>query len=340
MSDFACLKIGPEGYVCGLGDFASSALPPQSPDDVAFYINDFQLGDPAPWKRPQRWLLAEDAPRALNGSAASVGGFPAIEWSGLGGAEFRQIYEEIQQSITDGRLEKSVPVLAERGRVTAGDPAAMVHALGGLPEATWGYGWQLGHSGIVGATPERLFSLDGPLLATMALAGTSPRHETEAFLTDPKEIREHEYVVDYLLGKLSALGTVERSPRFVMDLGSIVHFASRIQVELRLPAPGIDELMRLLHPTPALGAYPRGDGALRQLLDYRRRLGAPAFFGAPFGVWWDGRFHSVVMIRNVSWEGREVWLPSGCGIIRESRFDREWRELALKRNSVKALLGV
>ncbi|MEZ5431131.1 MAG: hypothetical protein R3F31_08125 [Verrucomicrobiales bacterium] len=38
--------------------------------------------------------------------------------------------------------------------------------------------------------------------------------------------------------------------------------------------------------------------------------------------------------------GREVWLPSGCGIIRESRFDREWRELALKRNSVKALLGV
>lgn len=341
MSDFACLKIGPKGYICGLGRFTASAEAPRSADDVAFYINDFQLSDPAPWKRPERHLLAHDAPRALNGSASPPGGgFPSIEWSGLGGAAFREVYEEIQAAIAEGRVEKSVPVLAERGEVTAGEPSAMIHALGDLPEPTWGYGWQLGANGIVGATPEVFFSLEGPWLETMALAGTCPRHEAGAFLDDPKEIREHEYVVDFLLGRLGELGAVERQPRTVLDLGSIIHFVSDIRVRLRDPLPAIDDLVRRLHPTPALGAYPSGEGALRQLFEYRRRLGAPAHFGAPFGVWWQGRFHSVVMIRNVSWQGREVFLPSGCGIIRESRFDREWRELALKRNSVKALLGV
>ncbi|MEZ5431130.1 MAG: hypothetical protein R3F31_08120 [Verrucomicrobiales bacterium] len=178
------------------------------------------------------------SPGLLNGSAASAGGFPAIEWSGLGGAEFRQIYEEIQQSITDSRLEKECAGPWRSGGGVTGDPAAMVHALGGLPEATWGYGWQLGHSGIVGATPERLFPSMDRCWRPWHWREPRPGMKPRLFLTDPKEIREHEYVVDYLLGKLSALGTVERSPRFVMDLGSIVHFL-RIQVELRLPAPGL-----------------------------------------------------------------------------------------------------
>jgi len=102
----------------------------------------------------------------------------------------------------------------------------------------------------------------------------------------------------------------------------------------------LDALIRLMHPTPALGAYPRGEGALRMLFEFRDRLKAPPHFGSPFGGLWKGEFRSVVAIRNVSWSGSDMFLPSGCGIIRESRFDREWRELALKRNSVKALLGV
>ena len=61
---------------------------------------------------------------------------------------------------------------------------------------------------------------------------------------------------------------------------------------------------------------------------------------APFGVLVDRAFHSVVAIRNVSWSGKSVFLPSGCGVIAESSFENEWRELSLKRRAVKDLLGL
>lgn len=336
--DFAFLKIGPGRFACGTGPFSAAAEPPADCRE-AFYINDFALSDPAPWKIPARAFETAD-PRQLlpeNGSTP----LPAVEWHGLREAEFRGVYEEIQREIESGRLEKSVPVITERGRLNGGDPAALVKAVGGAAADLWGYGWRLGDSGTIGATPEQLFNVRDDLLETMALAGTAPKHEAGDFLSDPKEIREHEFVAAYLIEKLSAIGAIVRETREVMDLGTLVHFLSRIRVRLREPVPSLDDLIRLMHPTPALGAYPRGDGALRNLCRHRETLGAPPQFGAPFGVrWHDGEFRSVVAIRNVSWSGAEMRLPAGCGIIRESRFDREWRELALKRNSVKALLGV
>jgi menaquinone-specific isochorismate synthase len=185
-----------------------------------------------------------------------------------------------------------------------------------------------------------LFTLRNGSLEAMALAGTAPLHEINKFPADPKEIFEHELVADYLENLLSPLGTVRREPRTLLHLGSMVHFLTRLTVPVHVGARDLEGLVKRLHPTPALGAWPRGDGALRQLLEYRRRLGVPAHFGAPFGVLHDGGFDVLVAIRNLSWEGEDVFLPSGVGLVSGSRFDREWRELALKRNAVKSLLGV
>ncbi len=310
------------------------------PEDgrAAFYINDFQLGDPSPWKVPAHTFETADVRHLLpdNGSTP----LPAVEWHGLRDGGFREVYEEIQAAIQAGTLEKSVPVITEHGHLNGGDPAALLKAINSAARELRGYGFRLGEAGMVGATPEQLFHVHDGLLETMALAGTAPKHEAGDFLNDAKEILEHEFVAAYLVEKLSELGEIEREARSVMDLGSLVHFLSRIRVRLRDPHPDLDALIRLMHPTPALGAYPRGEGALRMLCQFRERLKAPPHFGAPFGVLWGGVFRCVVAIRNVSWSGNDMFLPSGCGIIRESRFDREWRELALKRNSVKALLGV
>lgn len=336
MIDFAFLRLDSGEFLCGKGPF--QALSTSSDAEVAFYHNDFMLSDACPWKQPAEWFLATD-PRQLllsNGDTP----FPAVEWEGLTDQSFRRIYEDVQSRISCHELEKSVPVLTERGRVRSGDPAALLRAVGDLPEPMWAYGYRFGDSGAVGATPERLFSLENGVLETMALAGTASKHEATEFEVDDKEIREHEFVADYLSERLGTLGEVKRGAREVLDLGSIIHFISRLQVELSDDAPGIDDLMTLLHPTPALGAYPRGEGALRQLMAYREALETPKCFGAPFGVKYLGRFESVVAIRNLSWRGSDVYLPSGCGLIRGSRFENEWRELSLKRNSVKALLGL
>jgi len=336
MIDFAFLRLDSGEFLCGKGPFQS--LEAEADAEVAFYHNDFLLNDPKPWKQPAEWFMVSDPRELLVSNGATP--FPAVEWDGLTDQAFRRIYEDVQSQISCHELEKSVPVLTERGRVRSGDPAALVRAVGALPEPLWAYGYRFGETGAVGATPERLFSLENGMLKTMALAGTASRHEEAEFVLDDKEIREHEFVADYLAKRLEALGKVKRSPREVLDLGSIVHFVTRLQVHLDNEQPNLDDLITLLHPTPALGAYPRGEGALRQLMEYREALETPKNFGAPFGVKREGGFESLVSIRNLSWRGSDVYLPSGCGLIRGSRFENEWRELSLKRNSVKALLGL
>ncbi|MDB4332425.1 chorismate-binding protein, partial [Akkermansiaceae bacterium] len=58
----------------------------------------------------------------------------------------------------------------------------------------------------------------------------------------------------------------------------------------------------------------------------------------PFGLLRDGEFEALVAIRMIGWQGDEFVLPSGCGVIQESRLVNEWRELALKRAAVLELL--
>jgi menaquinone-specific isochorismate synthase len=125
----------------------------------------------------------------------------------------------------------------------------------------------------------------------------------------------------------------------VSEAAGLTHFRTRLSVALAAPAD-LNALVRRLHPTPAVGVLPRDEASLARLMDYRKQLGAPAFFGAPFGLKVGDTFHCVVAIRGIGWNGREVLLPSGCGIVGGSAFDHEWRELRLKRESVATLLGV
>ena len=336
MTDFAFIQISPDRYLCGLGPFRSSET--LDGESVAFYQNHFDLSDPRPWKIPAETFETSDLRVLLPQNGATP--LPEIAWSGLGDTEVREVFDEILSEIEAGKLQKSVPVLTERGKLHRGELAALVKAIDMVPDALQGYGYRIQNRGMIGLSPETLFTLEDGLFSTMALAGTAPRHEMSQFPSDDKEIREHELVADYLCDRLEELGEVRRGKRTILDLGTIVHFQTNIQVRLSDPNPDLGELIKLMHPTPALGACPRGDGALRKLTEYRDRLDAPTEFGAPFGLWYQGKFQSLVAIRNVSWDGSEVCLPSGVGLVRGSRFDREWRELGLKRNSVKALLGV
>jgi menaquinone-specific isochorismate synthase len=105
-------------------------------------------------------------------------------------------------------------------------------------------------------------------------------------------------------------------------------------------APSANDLVRLLHPTPAVGCLPRTDEWLAKLSEYRSFLKVPGFFGAPFGFSQGDTQHMVVSIRGLAWQNNEITLPSGCGIVAGSAFDHEWRELRLKREAVVRLLGL
>lgn len=327
--DIALLK-KPDGRVMmGLGPFSAQAECPKS--GWAFYVNDFALTDATPWKIPHQ--VVELDVSALKKTTCE------LEWDDLTPEPFAAVFSAINEAIKRGEIEKSVPVATERGKLKAGVGRQLMGALGAAHKAFFPYGYTVGDVGFCGLTPELLFHLRKGRLKTMALAGTARADERDVFGYDEKEIREHEYVANTLVAGMSDIGMVKRSERRVMDLGALVHFHTPIEVFMYGDYP-VEFLVKKLHPTPALGPHPRTEVTMKALCDWRELMGCPPMFGAPFGLYDHGEFHAVVLIRGVHWDGSRVAVPSGCGVIEASRLVNEWRELSLKRASVKTLFGL
>jgi len=336
VKDYALLKKGDGAFVFGEGPFEALEKCPN--EGIAFYVNDFALSDPCPWKIPRRSKVVNTVSELADELSLSNSEIK-IKWQELGPDAFAKVFTEINQAIGKGVIEKSVPVAVEKGVLKHGRGRDLLRSLNSEKEAFYPYAWVQGDKGFCGLTPEVLFNFRKGRLNTMALAGTARAIEQQVFAYDEKEIREHEFVAQTLVSKLSEVGMVTRSKRSILDLGSLVHFLTPIEVFL-YGDKDMEDLVKRLHPTPALGPLPRTEETMNHLISWRERLGCPTFFGAPFGVFNNGEFHSVVTIRGVHWNGNKVEVPSGCGVIEASRLVNEWRELGLKRGAVKSSFSI
>lgn len=334
MEEMAWLVRTDGTVVLGHGPFRSVSSP--AGDEVAFYKRCFRETEESPWYVPARFEHLEL--QQFQKSLIQYRGPIQIEWETPDAMPFSLVFQEIMSCIAQGSIEKTVPVVTERGRFKDENGIQrIISAMASQQAPLHSYGWVGIDAGFAGATPELLFSIDGLNLETMALAGTARQEDEAVFGVDEKEIREHEYVAQTLVAKLHDLGKLSRKERKVMRLESIVHFLTGISVELESPQEPA-RLLKRLHPTPALGPLPRTDQSMAMLGEWRERLACPQEFGAPFGVWDRGAFEAVVAIRGLWWKGQQIALPAGCGIIEASRLVNEWRELRLKREAVKRFL--
>jgi menaquinone-specific isochorismate synthase len=100
------------------------------------------------------------------------------------------------------------------------------------------------------------------------------------------------------------------------------------------------EMVRRLHPTAALGVWPRTEAGERWLREMDRGVKRRTF-GAPFGLELpDHHALALVAIRNVQWQGDMLRVGSGAGLLSESHLEREFEELREKREQVKVLFGL
>lgn len=331
---WAWLDGGSAGMFAASGPFQKSSTPPA--EETAFYVNDFALSDAEPWRIPARTTALPEAPAAEQ---------PRIAWVPPSREGFAAVFADLMQGVRTRDILKAVPVAVATGRLLSGDPAAWLrHLLSHRPAGIQGlpFAWMEETHGFGGFTPEILFQIEGARLTTMALAGTTDADHASELTERPKLGREHAVVVDELQRRLAALGKVTTGKREVVRQGTMRHLRTPLEVTLAEPPTGaaLNEIIRLLHPTPALGISPRHDSTMSLLQSCRDRMQTPAAFGAPFGVAWPGGALFVVAIRGVFWHGNDVLLPAGCGIVAGSEFEAEWAELELKRAWVKRALGL
>ena len=243
----ALIKHPSRGLLLGTGPFRESAEPPDS--GPAFYIDTFRLDDPRPWKIPAALhaLPAEENPPPPA---------PEIRWAEPSPDAYAQVFAEMMEQIAAGQLMKSVPAIPQFGEMLLPHtPRELIlRAISSSP-SHYPYAWWTEREGFCGITPETLFHQQGRSLETMALAGTARPEDEGVFINDDKEIREHEIVAGSILSRLSPFGSVTRTARSVLNLGTLIHFVTYLTLESdeqHTPAHWI----RLLHPPPPQGSHP------------------------------------------------------------------------------------
>ena len=240
--------------------------------------------------------------------------------------------------INQGKLKKIVPVFFETAQWALDESStkALLYRLLSPHTESRAYAFWSDKKAIMGRTPELLFQKEGLNVQTMALAGTA-RDFRHHLLKDLKERQEHEWVVHEIKNTLSPIGDYSLSSPYIYSVGSLQHLRTDFKLKLTKDL-SFQKLCSLLHPTPALGGFPKQQ-ALKRLLKWEQKgIGSRYGFGAPFGVALNNKAFCLVAIRNAQFINGKVYIGSGCGLVQNSHITTEWQELKKKREVIKQML--
>jgi menaquinone-specific isochorismate synthase len=198
----------------------------------------------------------------------------------------------------------------------------------------------------LGASPERLFRREGRAVTSEAVAGTRPRSESEAdddelreeLLSSEKDLAEQAYVRisirESLKGLCEELEIEDQAGEMKLARGR--HLVSRVRGRLREGVADV-ELLEALHPTPAVGGYPKEEASMEimALEGFDR-----GWYAGPVGWVGSEGAEFAVGIRSGLVAGSRLALYSGAGIVPGSTPEGEWAEIEHKIGDFLRVFGL
>jgi menaquinone-specific isochorismate synthase len=230
-----------------------------------------------------------------------------------------------RDAVRTGRMEKAV--IARPIAVESDEPID-VHAVLRRLKATFGSSHRFSIDGFIGASPELLVAVEGDVVTSFPLAGTTRTTgdpELDAKLAaelraSPKNRIEHHAAIamvrDTLLPYCSYLDWAPEPE--IVKVANVQHLGSRAEGRLSKPVATVVELVRALQPTPAVGGYPRDEAIelITSVEGFERGL-----YGGAVG-WVDaagnGRWAVSLRCAELSPDRHTARLVAGGGIVADS----------------------
>jgi menaquinone-specific isochorismate synthase len=252
--------------------------------------------------------------------------------------EWTQNINAALAKFTDLDLEKIV--LARRSILTFTDdlqPQSLLQSLQPNNSHSYHFCFQLNPTtAFVGTSPERLYQRQDRFLQTEAIAGTRQRGKStqldlalsEDLQNSHKDRHEHQLVVNNLqaiLAELCETVTIDRELT-ILKLNKVQHLYTQCHGTLTANLTDADILPKL-HPTPAVGGFPR-DQALKliqELEPFER-----GWYAAPVGWIGGDNAEFAVAIRSGLIDRDRLLLFAGAGIVHGSQSAEEWAEIENK----------
>lgn len=273
----------------------------------------------------------QPAPPATNEAA-----YTQLVRTGVAAIKAKQVVKVVSSRVAHRPLPASFDPLAAFDALSRKYARAFVSLVSVPSVGTW-----------LGASPEVLAEVtaDG-FFHTMALAGTQPlvpgRAPQDAIWRQ-KEIEEQALVARYIVScfkQLRLRDYHEAGPRTAVA-GQLLHLRTDFEVDFKnVPAPASlgTDMLRLLHPTSAVGGMPKAAALdfLQRHEGYDRAYYS-GFLG-PVNVASAGVSRLYVNLRCLQLRPTEAILYAGTGLTIDSDPAREWQETELKLQTVGAVL--
>jgi menaquinone-specific isochorismate synthase len=337
------LSLSKDRLLIGWGERLWLSAPKEN--KTSFYFPDFFLTDKSPWFI-QEQTLEISLEELLDQLPACIDPVTFYLWENPYQKKFENAFTELQELFSSKKLLKAVPYVFERSHTSIKNSQLirslkqLIHAAKSHPLHLYGFWEEEPLAGILGASPELLFLYDNDLstLQTVACAGTCPlQADMKLFIEDPKMREEHQFVIQGIEESLSQFGKVVAGKISVIAFANIAHLVTPIEVKMRIPFD-FEKIVKALHPTPALGALPRSQG-FQWLKSYGEML-PRGRYGAPAGYIHEGKACCFVAIRNMQWDKKGIAIGAGCGVVSKSVCNEEWKEILLKIETIKKVLGL
>ncbi|MBT4761285.1 MAG: hypothetical protein HOO06_06275 [Bdellovibrionaceae bacterium] len=338
------IRLKDNQWLMGWGEFHWSQE--ASSTEPSFFVSDFYLEKEKKWLSTEYYIIISDLlelKKLFKKEAVKTVEFLNTQFDG-----YEKQFQNIFLDFKNKNLKKAVPVSFESScdQLSTQHIENIIYEFIGKPSYFYPYGfWQEG-KGVIGLSPEILAQIiicdESYELHTMALAGTAPIDNPKgSLLESQKDMNEHNYVIKEIDRVLSQFGEVELGQTEEVNLQKLKHLRTDISLLGSLsgvePVKFLNTIIETLHPTPALGGYPKKEAT--KWLD-ENRVEQRSFFGAPFGVYYKSEFFALVAIRNILWDKKSSYIFSGGGVVKESLIEDEWSEILLKRKATKTHLGI
>ena len=200
---------------------------------------------------------------------------------------------------------------------------------------------------VAGASPETLVKLEDGVLHTFPLAGTRPRGKTEEedrrleeeLLADPKELAEHNMLVDLGrndIGKISKFGSVKVEKYHSIERFShVMHIGSTVRGEIAEDKTSLDAIDAIL-PAGTLSGAPKIKAC--QLINDLENNKRGIYGGAIGYLDFTGNLDTCIAIRIAYKKNGKVFVRSGAGIVADSVPETEYTECINKAAAVVTAL--
>ena len=281
------------------------------------------------------------APVPENGSLVVI---PAGE--SMSREEHAQAVAKVKQDIVDGKIFQT-EVGFKKWFDLDGDTIGIYEQMREVNPSPQMYYIKFGEQKVIGASPELLFRLRQGEMETFPLAGTAKRGVDEkedvalarALLNDPKEIAEHNMIVDLHrndIGRVARFGTVKvRSLMDIKRFSHVQHISSEI---VGIIADDQDMFSALASNFPAgtLTGAPKIEAM--KIIDDMEGDGRGPYGGAVGQFSFNGDCNFAIPIRTVFAKGNKAYVQTCGGNVYDSNAEGEYEEIQRKFAGTKRVL--